>query len=178
MAGSRVLIPQVRRLATLLATAAIATALAGVAPAVAGGKLMPATPAQRSAAAANSQVAEALAANPGSRRISATSVLLAPGVIMTVPGPVSADATMTVPTQNGGQMRVAAALPRQLLPVWISLPVAARLPQRQPGRRRTAVLLLPHRVPGQLQHQRGQQLARRHLLDLEQPDRRGAVGLL
>jgi hypothetical protein len=57
MAGSRVLIPQVRRLATLLATAAIATALAGVAPAVAGGKPMPATPAQRSAAAANSQVA-------------------------------------------------------------------------------------------------------------------------
>jgi hypothetical protein len=31
--------------------------------------------------------AEALAANPGSRRISATSVLLAPALVMTVPGP-------------------------------------------------------------------------------------------
>jgi hypothetical protein len=111
MVGSRVPIRRVRRLATLLATAAIATALAGVAPAAAGGKPMPATPAQRSAAAANRQVAQALAANPGSRRISATSVLLAPGVVMTVPGPVSAGATMTIPTHNGSHMVVAAALP-------------------------------------------------------------------
>ena len=123
MVGSRVPIPRVRRLATLLVMAAIATALGGVAPAAAGGKPMPAggkpmtaTPAQRSVAAADRQVTDALAANPGSRRISATSVLLAPGVIMTVPGPVSAGATMIVPTQNGGQMRVAAALPVNACP--------------------------------------------------------------
>ena len=116
MVGSRVPIRRVRRLATLLVIAAIATALGGVAPAAAGGKPMPATPAQRSVAAANRQVTDALAANPGSRRISATSVLLAPGVTMTVPGPVSASATMTVPTQNGGQMRVAAALPVNACP--------------------------------------------------------------
>ena len=116
MAGSRVLIPRVRRLATLVVIAAIATALAGVTPATAGGKPTPLAPSQRSAATANRQVAEALAANPGSRRISATSVLLAPGVIMSVPGPVSTGATMTVPTQNGGQMRVAAALPVNACP--------------------------------------------------------------
>jgi Peptidase inhibitor family I36 len=116
MAGSRVPIPLVRRLATLLAMAAIATALSGVAPAEAGGKPMPAggkptplVPSQRSAAAVDRQVAAVLAANPGSRRISATSVLLAPGVVMTVPGPVTAGSTMAVPTQSGGQMVVAAA---------------------------------------------------------------------
>ena len=118
MVGSRVPIRRVRRLGTLLVVAAVATALGGVAPAAAGGKPMPAggkpmplTSGQRSVAAANRQVADALAANPGSRRISATSVLLAPGVVMTVSGPVSAGATMSVPTQNGGQMVVAAALP-------------------------------------------------------------------
>jgi hypothetical protein len=111
MAGSRFLISGVRRLGTLAVIAAITTALSGVTPARAGGKPTPLAPSQRSAAAANRQVAEALAANPGSRRISATSVLLAPGVVMTVPGPVSAGATMTVPTQYGGQMVVAAALP-------------------------------------------------------------------
>jgi hypothetical protein len=37
------------------------------------------------AAAADRQVAEVLQANPGARRISDTSVLLAPGVVMTVP---------------------------------------------------------------------------------------------
>jgi hypothetical protein len=124
MVGSRVRTPRVRRLVTLLAMAAIASAHSGVAPAaasgnptLAGGKPMPLmTPTQRSAAAANRQVAEALAANPGSRRISATSVLLAPGVIMTVPGPVSTGATMTVPTQNRGQMVVAAALPVNACP--------------------------------------------------------------
>ena len=116
MAGSRVLFPRVRRLATLVVIAAIATALAGVTPATAGGKPTPLAPSQRSAATANRQAAEALAANPGSRRISATSVLLAPGVIMSVPGPVSTGATMTVPTQNGGQMRVAAALPVNACP--------------------------------------------------------------
>jgi hypothetical protein len=41
MVGSPVRIPLARRLATLLATAAIATALGGVAPAAAGGKPMP-----------------------------------------------------------------------------------------------------------------------------------------
>jgi hypothetical protein len=116
MAGSRFLISGVRRLGTLAVIAAITTALSGVTPATAGGKPTPLAPSQRSAAAANRQVAEALAANPGSRRISATSVLLAPGVIMTVPGPVSAGATMTVPTQSGGQMRVAAALPVNACP--------------------------------------------------------------
>jgi hypothetical protein len=91
MAGSPVRIPLARRLATLLAMAAIATALGGVAPAAAGGKPMPAggkpmplTSGQRSVAAADRQVADALAANPGSRRISPTSVQLAPGVVMTV----------------------------------------------------------------------------------------------
>ena len=62
MAGSRVLIPRVRRLATLVVIAAIATALAGVTPATAGGKPTPLAPSQRSAATANRQVAEALAA--------------------------------------------------------------------------------------------------------------------
>jgi hypothetical protein len=92
MVGSRVLHPRVRRLATLLVMAATAIALSGVAPATAGGKPMPAggkpmplAPIQRSAAAADRQVAEVLKADPGSRRISATSVLLAPGVVMTVP---------------------------------------------------------------------------------------------
>jgi len=89
--------------------AAIATALSGVAPAAAGGKPTPVVPSQRSAAAVDRQVAAVLAANPGSRRISATSVLLAPGVVMTVPGPVAAGSTMAVPTQSGGQMVVAAA---------------------------------------------------------------------
>jgi hypothetical protein len=110
MVGSDFLAPRVRRLGILLVMAAIATALSGAAPAAAGGKPMPAaTPSQPSAAAADRQVAAALAANPGSRRISATSVLLAPGVVMTVPGPVAAGSTMTVPTQSGGQMVVAAA---------------------------------------------------------------------
>jgi hypothetical protein len=117
MVGSSVPIRRVRRLATLLVVAAIATALGGVAPVAAGGKPMPAggkptpaaTPSQRSVAAADRQVAAVLAANPGSRRISATSVLLAPGVVMTVPGPVAAGSTMTVPTPSGGQMVVAAA---------------------------------------------------------------------
>jgi len=113
--------PRVRRLGTLLVVAVLATALSSALPAAAnpttdGAKTMPAgvTVADKgkpTPAAANRQVTAALAANPGSRRISATSVLLAPGVVMTVPGPVSADATMTVPTQNGDQMRVAAALP-------------------------------------------------------------------
>jgi hypothetical protein len=123
MEGSRVPIRRARRLATLLVMAAITTALSGVAPATAGGKPMPAggkpmplAAGQRSAAAADRQVAEAVAANPGSRRISATSVLLAPGVVMTVPGPVGAGATMTIPTQNGGQMAVAAALPVNACP--------------------------------------------------------------
>jgi hypothetical protein len=103
MVGSRVLHPRVHRLGTLLVMAAIATALSGVAPVAAGGKPMPAaTPSQRS-------VAAALTANPGSRRISPTSVLLAPGVVMTVPGPVPAGATMTVPIPDGGQVTVAAA---------------------------------------------------------------------
>lgn len=104
MVDSRVLHPRVRRLGTLLVMAAIATALGGVAPAAAGGKPMPAaTPSQRSAAAADRQVAAVLAANPGSRRISVTSVLLAPGVVMTVPGPVSAGSTMTVPVPGAGR---------------------------------------------------------------------------
>jgi Peptidase inhibitor family I36 len=108
MVGSPVLIPGVRRLATLLVMAAIATALGGVSPAAAGGKPMPLTPTQRSAASVNRQVAEALAANPGSRRISTTSVLLAPGVVMTVPGPVTAGSTMSVPVPGGKQVTVAA----------------------------------------------------------------------
>jgi Peptidase inhibitor family I36 len=116
MVGSRVPIRRVRRLATLLVMAAIATALSGVAPAAAGGKPMPAggkpmplAPTQRSAAAADRQVTEALKANPGSRRISPTSVLLAPGVVMTIPGPVTAGATMAVPLPGGKQVTVAAA---------------------------------------------------------------------
>jgi hypothetical protein len=108
MAGSRVPIPLVRRLGILLAVAAIVTALSGAAPAAAGGKPMPLVLSQRSAAAVDRQMAEVLAANPGSRRISPTSVLLAPGVVMTVPGPVTAGATMTVPLQGGKQVTVAA----------------------------------------------------------------------
>jgi hypothetical protein len=101
MVGSRVPIRRGRRFTTLLVMAAIAMALGGGAPAAAGGKPMPAggkpmplALSQRSVAAADRQVAAALAANPGSRRISATSVLLAPGVVMTVSGPVTAGATM------------------------------------------------------------------------------------
>jgi Peptidase inhibitor family I36 len=110
MVGSDVLTPRVRRLGALLVMAALVTALSGVAPAAAGGKPMPAaTPSQRSVAAADRQVAEVLAANPGSRRISATSVLLAPGVVMTVPGPVTPGATMTVSVSGGRQVTVAAA---------------------------------------------------------------------
>ena len=128
MAGSRVPIPLVRRLATLLAMAAIATALSGVAPAAAGGKPMPAggkptplVPSQRSAAAVDRQVAAVLAANPGSRRISATSVLLAPGVVMTVPGPVAAGSTMAVPTQSGGQMIVRHAADTTCASGWLCM---------------------------------------------------------
>ena len=84
MVGFRVPVGRVRRLGTLLVMAAIATALSGAAPAAAGGKPMPLTPTQRSLAAADRQVAGVLAANPGSRRISGTSVLLAPGVVMTL----------------------------------------------------------------------------------------------
>ena len=101
--------PRARRLAAVLVTAALATALSGVAPAAAGRKPMPLAPSQRSAAAANRQVAAALKANPGSRRITLTSVLLAPGVVMTVPGPVTAGARMTVPVRGGRQVTVAAA---------------------------------------------------------------------
>jgi hypothetical protein len=108
MVGSRVLTPRMRRLGALLVMTAIVTALSGVAPAAAGGKPMPLAPSQRSTAAANHQVAEVLRANPGSRQISATSVLLAPGVVMTVSGPVTAGATMTVPLQGGKQVTVAA----------------------------------------------------------------------
>jgi hypothetical protein len=109
MVGSRALHPRVRRLATLLVVAAIATALGGVAPAAAGGRPMPLTAGQRSVALADREVAAVLAANLGSRRISATSVLLAPGVVMTVPGPVTAGATMTVPVPGGRQVTVAVA---------------------------------------------------------------------
>ena len=84
MAGSRVLIPRVRRLGTLVVIAAITTALSGVTPATAGGKPTPLAPSERSAAAAGRQVAEALAANPGSQRISATSVLRAASGYCTV----------------------------------------------------------------------------------------------
>jgi hypothetical protein len=79
LVGSHVPIRRVRRLASLLVLAATAIALSGVAPATAGGKPMPAggkpmplAPTQRSAAAADRQVAEVLKADPGSRRISAT----------------------------------------------------------------------------------------------------------
>jgi hypothetical protein len=85
LVGSHVPIRRVRRLATLLVMAATAIALSGVAPATAGGKPMPAggkpmplAPTQRSAAAADRQVAEV----PAHQR---HSVLLAPGVVMTVP---------------------------------------------------------------------------------------------
>jgi hypothetical protein len=109
MIPSCILTARLRRLGILLVMAAVTTALAGTAPAAAGGKPMPLAPGQRAVAASDRQVAEAVAANPGSRRISSTSVLLAPGVVMTVPGPVAAGSTMTVPTQSGGQMVVAAA---------------------------------------------------------------------
>jgi peptidase inhibitor family I36 len=74
-----------------------------------------------SVAAVNRRVAEVLEANPGSRRISDTSVLLAPGIIMTVPGPVETRATMTVPSRDGGQVTVSAAstsCPYQYLCLW------------------------------------------------------------
>jgi hypothetical protein len=137
MTAARALPPRVRRLGTLLVVAVIAAALSGVAPAAAssaadggnagvtrpdGGKPMPlAAPSQRSAVAVNRQVAQVLRANPGSRRISNTSVLLEPGVVMTVPGPVKAGATMTVPVPGGRQVTVSAAdtsCPYQWLCVW------------------------------------------------------------
>jgi hypothetical protein len=126
MTAARALPPRLCRLGTLLVVAVLATALSSALPAVAnpaadggtpmpaarpdGGKPMPlAAPSQRSAAAVNQQVTEILKANPGSRRISATSVLLEPGVVMTVPGPVAAGATMTVPTLDGRQLTVSAS---------------------------------------------------------------------
>lgn len=74
-----------------------------------------------SPASVNRQVTEVLQANPGSRRISETSVLLAPGVIMTVPGAIEASATMTVPSRDGRQATVSAAstsCPSQYLCLW------------------------------------------------------------
>jgi hypothetical protein len=61
-----------------------------------------------SAGAADRHVAEILRLYPGSVRVSETSVLLEPGVVMTVPGRVSPSATMTVPAQGGGQLTVSA----------------------------------------------------------------------
>jgi hypothetical protein len=80
-----------------------------------------AAPSQRSAVAVNRQVAEVLQANRGSRRISDTSVLLELGVVMTVPGPVKASATMTVLSRNGRRATVSAAstsCPSQYLCLW------------------------------------------------------------
>jgi hypothetical protein len=102
MAAARAPIPRVHRLGVLLVGAIIAAALGGVAPAAA-------SPAAERRSAVDRQVAEILRLNPGSRRISATSVLLEPGVVMTVPGPVKAGATMTVPTRDGGQLTVSAS---------------------------------------------------------------------
>jgi hypothetical protein len=107
MIAARVLPPRVRRPATLLVVAVLATALgsalpAAANPAVDGGKPMPLAEVHR-------QVTEIIKANPGSQRISDTSVLLEPGVVMTVPGLVEADATMTVPTPDGRQLTVAAS---------------------------------------------------------------------
>ena len=102
-----------RGIGTLLAWV-LAAALSGVAPAAA-------SPAAERRSAIDRQVAEVLRLKPGSRRISATSVLLAPGVVMTVPGPVEAGATMTVPTQDGGRLTVAASdpsCPYQWLCMW------------------------------------------------------------
>jgi hypothetical protein len=90
MAAARAPIPRVHRLGVLLVGAIIAAALGGVAPAAA-------SPAAERRSAVDRQVAEILRLNPGSRRISATSVLLEPGVVM------------TVPTRDGGQLTVSAS---------------------------------------------------------------------
>jgi hypothetical protein len=140
MAAACVLTPRASRLGILLVVAVIAAALSGLSPAAAnpaanggtptpaggvlmpaGGKPMPAAAPSQGPAAVDRKIAEVLRANPGSRRISDTSVLLEPGVVMTVPGPVKAGATMTVPTQDGRQVVVSAAdtsCAYQFLCVW------------------------------------------------------------
>jgi hypothetical protein len=66
---------------------------------------------------------DVLAHNPGAQRLDATSVLLEPGVIMTVPGPVKPNTTLTVPAQDGGTtvMKAAASTdcPYEYLCMWV-----------------------------------------------------------
>lgn len=62
-----------------------------------------------SAGAVDRHVGEVLRLYPGSVRVSETSVLLEPGVVVTVPGRVSPGAKMTVPAQGGGQLTVSAS---------------------------------------------------------------------
>jgi hypothetical protein len=96
----------VRRLDTPLVMAALATALsalpAAANPTADGSQAMPtgvtvADKATPMPAVVERWETEILTANPGSRRIRGTSVLLAPGTVMTAPGPVEAGATVTCP---------------------------------------------------------------------------------
>jgi hypothetical protein len=70
---------------------------------------------------ADRAVADVLRLNPGSYRLNETSVLLSPGVVMTVPGPAAPGETMSVPVDGGVQVTVAAAdasCPSQWLCMW------------------------------------------------------------
>jgi hypothetical protein len=86
-----------RSLITVAAAAVLFTAVLGVSSATAD-----------DGAHHKDLVAAALRANPGAQRISETSILLEPGVVMTLPGPVTPGATMTVPTPDGRQVTVLA----------------------------------------------------------------------
>lgn len=52
----------------------------------------------------NDDVADIMIHNPGSRRLNATSVLVAPGVMITVPGPIPASTRLALPAKDGGAL--------------------------------------------------------------------------
>ena len=56
------------------------------------------------------EVAGVLTHNPGSRRLNATSVLLKPGVVLTVPGPTAPGAKISVSDANGAPVMLAASV--------------------------------------------------------------------
>lgn len=55
------------------------------------------------------RLAEILAASPSAQQINETSILLAPGAVMTVPGDVEPGATFAVPAEDGGELQLPAA---------------------------------------------------------------------
>jgi hypothetical protein len=72
------------------------------------------------AAATSTQdlVKATVAANPGARAINETSILVKPGVVITVPGRVPPGATMTVPLPDGKKTTAAATCASGWLCMW------------------------------------------------------------